>query len=206
MKKPAELKAASQLVVEGNDALRFFQAFLKHCQRSTVQVQNFGGVNELTAFLKALALMPHFRSLVTKVAVIRDAEANAQSAWQSVASSLAALGWPVPAKPGGFASGPMTTGIFILPDNQNAGTLESLCLAAVQADPAMSCVSDYMQCITLAGLSLPTSKAQLDKARVQAFLASRNKPGLRLGEAAEKGYWPLNNSAFDALRCFCQKL
>lgn len=94
--QPAQLSSPIQLVVEGNDAWRFFNAFLKHCQRPGVQVQNFGGIHQLGGFLKALSLMPHFGSLVTTVAVIRDAEADAQAARQSVESCFHALKWTVP--------------------------------------------------------------------------------------------------------------
>ncbi|MCX8158033.1 MAG: hypothetical protein N3J91_16600 [Verrucomicrobiae bacterium] len=204
--KPVSLVSRTQLLVEGHDAQRFFQAFLNHCQRAHVQVQNFGGISELGPFLKALSLMPGFRSTVTTVAVIRDAEASAQAAWQSAASSLKSAGLTAPPSPACFSTSTPRTGIFILPDNQSAGTLETLCLQSVQTDPALPCVGQFMQCVAQAGFPLPASIGQADKRRVQAFLASRDKPGLRLGEAAEKGYWPFNQAAFAALRSFCQGL
>lgn len=70
----------------------------------------------------------------------------------------------------------------------------------------MPCVQSFMTCLTQAEIPLPDTPAQRDKARLQAFLASRQKPGLRLGEAAEKGDLPFNLPAFASLPSFCEQL
>ena len=44
------------------------------------------------------------------------------------------------------------------------------------------------------------------KAEVHAFLASREEPDKRLGEAAEAGYWPLGDPAFGHLKNFVLNL
>ena len=41
-----------------------------------------------------------------------------------------------------------------------------------------------------------------DKARAHAFLASRTRPELRVGEAAEAGHWQLDSPVFDPLKSF----
>jgi len=43
-------------------------------------------------------------------------------------------------------------------------------------------------------------------AKVHAFLASRYKPKLDLGIAAEEGYWPLDHSSFERVRDFLSTL
>jgi hypothetical protein len=83
------------------------------------------------------------------------------------------------------------------------GMLEDLCLRAIAQDPAMLCVEQYFECLQQAGLSLPDN---MSKAKVQAFLASRRKAGLRLGEAAEKGYWPWDAEAFGRVKDFLQQI
>ncbi len=77
--------------------------------------------------------------------------------------------------------------------------LEDLCLAAVTKDPstrsAMHCVDDYFKCLgEQAGISHKINA--LPKARIHAFLASRPDPELRLGEAAQRGYFPLDSPVF----------
>jgi hypothetical protein len=46
----------------------------------------------------------------------------------------------------------------------------------------------------------------LSKAKVHAFLASRREPDLRLGEAAEKGYWPLDSESFTSIKELLRKI
>ena len=51
MPQPHRIEEKKQLLVEGNDQRNFFEAFLKHLNRQDVQIQNFGGINELRGFL-----------------------------------------------------------------------------------------------------------------------------------------------------------
>ncbi len=43
-----QIKSEIQLLVEGNDQRNFFEAFIEHLSRANIQVQNFGGVNDLS--------------------------------------------------------------------------------------------------------------------------------------------------------------
>ena len=74
--------------------------------------------------------------------------------------------------------------------------LEDLCLAGVQADPAMPCVPEFFDCVQRRANRQPNNLA---KARVHAWLASQVEPDKRLGEAAEAGYWPWASPAFAPL-------
>jgi hypothetical protein len=67
----------------------------------------------------------------------------------------------------------------------------------------MPCVDAYFDCLRSRGVSPPDD---LSKARVQAFLASRPKPSVHLGIAAQKGYWPLDAGAFRDARKFLADL
>ena len=61
----------------------------------------------------------------------------------------------------------------------------------------------YLSCIEQMAGRVPDNLA---KARVHAWLASQEKAGLRLGEAAEKGYWPWKSPAFDSIKQFINDL
>ena len=76
-------------------------------------------------------------------------------------------------------------------------------MQSVTRDPAMRCVDEYFECIERANGSLPNN---MDKAKVQAFLASRDRPGLLVGQAAAAGYWPWTSDAFSHVRRFIQNL
>ncbi len=54
--------------------------------------------------------------------------------------------------------------------------------------------------------AVPTAAPAASNARLHAFLASRYKPDLRLGTAAQAGYWPLTDPAFQSLVDFLHML
>jgi hypothetical protein len=92
---------------------------------------------------------------------------------------------------------------MIIPSHQQQGALEDLCLQAIANDPAKYCIEQFFECI--GQKRLPVTR-ELSKAKVQAFLSSREEPISALGLAAQKGYWPLNHSAFKTVRKFLQAL
>ena len=93
--------------------------------------------------------------------------------------------------------------VFIMPGDGESGALEDLCLRALEGDTAMQCVSAFMQCVEQTVTPVPNN---LPKARIHAFLASREDPELRLGEAAQRGYLPWENAAFHQLIEFVRSL
>ena len=88
MSTPDPIVSGVQLLVEGNDQRNFFRASISRMGIERIQIQDFGGVNELAEFLKAMVNMDEFRDMVASVGIVRDAEASARSAFQSVQSSL----------------------------------------------------------------------------------------------------------------------
>lgn len=198
-----EITKSKQLLVEGRDAEIFFQAFLNQLGLSDFQIQNFGGISELRPFLKALSITPDFTSIVTSVGIIRDAESNASNAFRSACGALERVGLDVPHQPLTPTTGNPLVNICILPCNEVSGMLETLCLQTVIHDPAMMCIEQYFQCLERQLGKLP---GNLPKAKIQAFLASRNKSGLRLGEAAHKGYWIWSSPVLEPVKDFLQSL
>ena len=187
------------LVVEGRDASEFFEALLRHLNLATeIEVRDFGGVSELRRYLRTLVLTPGFTNVVS-LGIIRDAEADATSAFQSVCNSLSQSGLSVPRLPMVIVESKPRVTVFILPDCESPGMLEKLCLQTVSNDTAMPCVEQYFQCLQQRRRTLPTN---LPKAQLHTFLASRPKSNLRLGEAAHAGYWPWEDPAFDKLKEF----
>jgi hypothetical protein len=203
MPQPKAITYAKQLLVEGRDAVAFFGALLKHLDLSEVQIQNFGGISELRPFLKALRNEPGFWEKVLSLSVIRDAENNPQGAFQSVRDSLLAANLPAPANTMVSIGADPQVSVLILPDAVTPGMLESLCLAAVENDPTIQCVDQYFNCLKQQMTVLP---ANLTKARLHAFLSSRPKPDLLVGEAASAGYFPWNHPVFSQVKQFLQVL
>jgi len=189
------------LVVEGKDDKNFFEALIEHLGLRNIQVEDIGGKTQLRDRLKALVQTPGFPQ-VTSLGVVRDANNDHDAAFQSVCGALLNAGLRVPERPWITVGGEPKVVVVILPKENENGMLEDLCLEAKISDPAMPCVNQYFECLESQGLDPPIN---LSKARIHTFLASRRKPDLRLGEAAKKGYWPFEDSAFEEVKTFLQR-
>ena len=198
-----EINKAKQLLVEGNDADYFFTVFLEELGLTEIQVQNYGGIDELRGFLKQFSIAPGFWDRVESLGLVRDAEKNPKGAFQSVSGALGAAGLPKPKSPLEITTNQPHTSVLILPDAKTKGMLESVCLRSVANDSAMSCVDEYFRCLKDKLNSLPKNK---EKARVQAFLASREKTPRMLGVAAKQSIWPWSSPAFENIRDFLNAL
>jgi Protein of unknown function (DUF3226) len=140
---------------------------------------------------------------VTSVGVVRDAENDAAAARQAVSHALSAAGLMAARTP------PIRTAMFILPDNNNPGMIETLCVEAVKNEPSLAnaytCVEEFFVCLGRTGVSLP-SLPVLAKHQAQAYLATRQDVQLFPGIAAYRNYWPWTNAVFRPLIQFLQNL
>ncbi len=126
MAQAKQIESKIQLLVEGKDHLNFFEALIEHLSLENVQIQDFGGVNELRSFLPALVNMPNFHEIVESIGIVRDAESSSEGAFQSVQTSLTNAKLSVPhnlEEP--TATLPKVT-VLILPGNNRQGMLETL--------------------------------------------------------------------------------
>ena len=196
------LAEAKHLLVEGRDEELFFDAFIRHLGVGGVQVWNYAGKDNLGNRLGVLVDTEGFDRIVS-IGIVRDADTSAASAFQSVQGSLRNAGLSVPNEMLVASEGTPKIAVFVMPDNSAEGALEDLCLATLEGDPAMPCVADFLQCVN--GV-VETPPQNVAKARMHAFLASREDSELRLGEAAQRGYLPWGNAAFDPLTEFLTNL
>jgi hypothetical protein len=191
------------LLVEGENDRRFFKALLgKLPTTGTIQVEPYGGKPDLKRFLRLLSISPNYQN-IESIGVTRDADGSPSSAFQSVCGLLTSAGMDAPDEPIASTQGRPKISVFIFPDCTNAGMLETLCLSAVELDPAMQCVERFFQCLE-ESVNMPSRNP--DKARAHAFLASRPKPELRVGEAADAGYWEFDSPVYDPVKSFLQAL
>jgi hypothetical protein len=199
---PQALSKPKLLIGEGKEEVDFFTAFLTHLNITDVQVEQYGGKQELPSYLKTLVVRPDYQNVVS-LGITRDADNSAQSAFQSVCSSLNRASLPVPSKPGEIVGDSPQVSIMILPDGQNSGMLEDLFLTAIETDPVLPCVDEYFDCVYRTSGRKPNNMA---KARVHTWLASQLEPDKRLGEAAKAGYLPWDSPGFDSLKQFLEAL
>ena len=196
-----DVRQETLLLVEGLDDARFFDAFLRYTGKSGYQIASANGRGNFRTFLReTLRGSPNFRRL-RSIAVIRDADESAASAFQSVQDAIDRAGFPAP--PQAFSSaqsGTLKVSVAILPDGQQPGALEDLCLRSVAQHPAIHCVDEYLSCLEASGISTEQS----GKSRLHAFLSAGADPGLRIGEAADAGVWDWDSDAFRQLGEFLE--
>lgn len=193
------IQQSKQLLVEGPDEERLFSALLQHLNIRDVQVVGYGGYSGLRPFLRTFISLPSF-DMVQSVAIVADADTNRTNREAGVHDAIAAVSWPTPSGPLQIASSSNIRVVYlVVPSSHPAGMIEDVCLDSVDGDPALACVNDYFECIEQSGLPGP-KQVWMSKARVHAFLASREDPRLRLGEAAQRGVWQFGASAFDPLK------
>src|SRR5258708_492433 len=202
---PGPLTLSKLLLVEGDTPMHFLEALLKNLGLDkTIEVRNFRGVGDFKLFLDNLAATPDFQQNVKSLGIIRDAEDKpAVDARKSVANALTAAGLVPTRQP------QIQTSIYILPDDANPGTIETLCVSAVQSEPSLadiwSCVKGYFDCLSAKNLPLQ-SLPILAKNQVQVYLARHKDGQMFPGTAAYRGHWPFDNPVFNPLKQFLHSL
>lgn len=186
------------VAVEGDEDVSFFSAFRDYVGLKDVQVMQYGGKGNFRSWISTLTKVDGFHA-VQSLGLVRDANQNASSAFQSVCDALTAAGLTAPVNPLQVAGSNPQIVVLIVPHGSSSGMLEDLCLESVTSDPAMECVDQFLSCVHTKIGSLPHNPA---KAKIHAFLATRPEPDKRLGEAAKARYWPWTSQAFDSVRQF----
>ena len=205
MARAIQIESETQLLVEGRDECNFFEAFIEHLSQEhlDIQIHDFGGVNGLRGFLRAFVLSPGFESTVRSIGIVRDAETSAESAFQSVRSSLENAGLPLPAQPGyPTDSNPKVT-VLILPGDNRPGMLETLLCESFKDSPEDLCIDGFLNCVNaIPGMSV----VRPYKARAHAYLATKPDPHVSVGVAAKNGYWDLDHPVLDEVRSFLMSI
>ncbi len=197
-----EIKSPCLILVEGQDDKRFISQNLRfvNIDEGRCQVEPIGGKDSLRNRLEALVISPEFVT-VERLALLRDADTNAESAFQSCAGAIRAAQLDPPNSIGAFSEGTPRVGVFILPGYSRSGELEDLLLDSIEGCKRTGLAQEYLSRVKSAGL--PTDKDS--KAVVYSYLACQERSGLRIGEATEKGYFPLNSPAFRPLQDFLKE-
>ncbi len=201
--RPSPINAPKVLLVEGRDDLNFFVALLNHLgDLSEIEVRYYGGKDKLRPFLRTFVGISGFDQ-VTGLGIVRDADQDSSSAFASVSESLKRAGLCSPGAPfESFGTEPQVI-VAIMPPQESQGELEDVLLAAVAGDPAIPCVDTYITCLEAQPGTLPKKSS---KTRLHAFLASQENPGLKIGEAAQAGYFPWEAESFAPIINFLRRI
>lgn len=186
------------LLVEGKDDERFFASLCSHEGLTNIQIIPYNGKHQLGNFLKTVVELPRF-DRVLRLGVTRDADQDAEGAYQSVRTLVANARLPRTDHPATNGVGPEVA-VMIVPPERPEGCLETLLWKTVETTDNATCVQDMVDCA-----AIPEGN-QRAKAKVHAYIATQKKPELKIGEAADAGYWNLDHRALDSLKGFLAKL
>lgn len=208
MSENRKIESSKLLLVEGIEDLHLIEEIIQYmvenesgCENlSSIQLWNYDGADNLKTNLKLIRSSREYHTLLSTIAITSDAESDANRKFQSITTRLKDNKYSVPLDQlAATESNPSVILLIIPSDGQ--GMIEDVCLRSVCDDPAMVCVDNFFKCLNSSlpqnGLDLPTN---CSKARLQAFLASRKKAGLRMGTAAKKKLFPFNDPAFDEIK------
>ena len=190
------------LIGEGIDEENFFKCFIKHADLHGIEVRGIGGKAQLKDSLGALKITTGYNKVRT-LGITRDADVDYADAFRKVQLALENVGLAVPREPLTLVGNNPQIVVLILPRPNQNGMLEDLCLEAGQGDPAMACVDTFFRCIEE---NVPIQPRNKSKAKVHAFLSTREEEHSRLGLAAQKKCWSFDNGAFDIIREFLKIL
>lgn len=193
------------LLVEGQDEVHLFNKLIAVCFSAAlgIQVIGIGGKEKLRRNLKAIYTAGRSRPTLRSIAVVRDADADAQGSFNSVCDSVRDCGYSAPSVHGTFSTAVPSIGVFVVPDGSSAGAIETICRQSVRNGGAAVCAETYLDC--LLGCEALES-TNLDKTFVHSYLAAMRDPVARVGEGALQGIWDFQSLAFVPLVEFIKNL
>lgn len=197
------------MLVEGKDEEKFFETLFKEKGIQKIQVMESGGNIQFEKELSEIVKLPDFDK-VSSLAVIQDADKNADAAFKRVCSVLQKNNLNPPNKPALFTSNALRVGVFIISGENNQGMLESLCLSTMESKGLKECIDSFMECVKKTSSSNEDTgykkPKNLHKARCRAFLAAMEDDTPSLGVAAQKGYWNFSSDKMKPLLDFLKNL
>lgn len=189
------------LVVEGYSDLLFYAELLEDLGKlDKLFIKEVGGNSHFKEKLETL-ITPLVLASKQAIAVIADADTDAPAAATSLEAILSKLtGQTV--KAGQWTNGKPRIGLFITPDGQTNGEIETLVWRAYASDPAnarpRACIEAFRDCMAQAGFAANSA----DKGLVGALLAIRCDEDPRLGPGARTGVFDFNRPEYQRLRDF----
>lgn len=193
--KPERIELPNLLLVEGQDDRRFWDSFLRHHGRKSIQVIEYGSTSELNREFPAIVRTPGF-DRIQWLCITEDADLDPDAAFDRICTVLRKEGLPIPPEPWNTALGTPAVATLILPARGQQGDLESLIWTSIQDQLLAGCVNEFLECVRSSGAPMPRP---LSKARTYSYLAACHPPGNRLGQAMQAGLFDFDHPAFAML-------
>ena len=205
------MPGSNALLVEGTDD--------EHVLRHIAMARSISELFEVQDLFGIENLLQHIPTRLTTVignddvvGIVVDADASADSRWQSIRDILSDVGYgDIPATPnlhGTIVEPPAESplpkvGVWIMPDNVSPGTLEDLLLAMIPQDDvllihAQSCLDSLV--------APPFRDVDRPKALMHTWLAWQKQPGRPYGTSIGAGFLDASVPQVDGLVDWLERL
>ena len=204
------IEKSIQLLVEGHDEVVFIEAMLEEMGIfQNIQVQDFGGRDRLKTFFEVMIAKPELWGKVESIGVLMDADESFASAFQRVQTvfmNSQRLGRSYDESNGRitFNDFSVKVSVFISPDHQGSGMLETLLLRSASDKAAVKCMEHYFECLNQNGAN--EYPANEEKAKLQVYMASRKTFPNQIERSIQKKIWDFNSPHFNDIKVFLNSL
>ena len=190
------------LIVEGKEDLFFLAGIVQHLIEAGEDILPFmaksaGGATEIPDEIEGTPQIPGYQTLES-IAVLRDADDNPRGSRESVLDAFARTGLlrkirrrytAIPGTP--------RVSVFLLPDDEHKGALETACMNSALTTPQAPCIDEFLRCADRAiTRKQPQTISQQHKSWAYAFLATTDKPEDEVSEACWAGTWDITSKEF----------
>lgn len=199
------------ILCEGKDVTNFLYYYLRSDALKedgrfhSIEALNFGGINELSVFLRNLKNMEHFDT-VKRIMILRDAETNVQQAIDMVRGALRRADLPVPRTCNQWSEERqgLRSSFTLLPtcsDHPTTGTLEDLCWEILKEQENNGLRGEVQQFVGHVKNVYQTIVAHEHKSKLHTFFSvNEDFISLKIGEAARVGAFDWNHEKLKSLR------
>jgi hypothetical protein len=201
------------LVCEGMGDAGFLEVLLKHLKIDNCcvgcpsdETAHGSGIDAIPQYLKGIAVeATRAGAKIDGIAVVVDANGMADQRFNSVAQAFVDAKFPAPAAPFAINQGPPRNGIFLMPGNGKAGTLDNLLLEALfQHAPLLEgCINDFSKCTKTLDSATENQKAKM-KLSALAGISCKDNPwtSLRLIWKSAHNPIPIESPCFKEVSTF----
>ena len=194
------------LWVEGSHDEHFFKKLLAHIGFKDVHIFNTNGKDNFSNCFGRLCKQD--TEIIKRICFVQDADKNpAKSAFDSICHYLKKdeSPFPVPEEISDMTEGNPKCGIFIMPDNESKGTIESLCLKSIKDKEIFKSIEQYLDAVEENDAKM-YRKLNLPKSQILAYLAGKHPYSYSVGLGTQQGHFDLDHPCFDKLKDFLKRL
>jgi len=193
------------LAVEGKDEENFFKALLETLGIGNVQIIDVGGKDSFRNKFPLYVQSDGALEIIKNIGFIRDAEDHeATAAFQSICGLLQKYGLPCPPELCKIIEQDRKkVNVFIMPNNNQCGMLEDLCMESIKDTDIFHCVKSFIHCYEN---KIDKEKYNPAKAEILAYLSTRTPIVNSLGIAAQQKVWDFSHACFNEIKNFLIEL